>query len=140
MKLINIPRQKRVNRERIVRKAICDFLKLVRIVHSVTDATQPFGPDGTPRRSKVHPGWPDIVGVLAPQGRFLGIEVKTSYGRVSTVQRATLDALANSGAIVGVCRNVDDVARLLTSNGYHWDRYTAGENIQDNRSEMCLQK
>ena len=59
------------------------------------------------RQSEV-PGWPDIVGLL-PNGRFFGIEVKSSTGRQSPEQKQTqIDIEANGGLYI-LARCIQDV-------------------------------
>lgn len=80
----------------------------------MTDASVPFV-NGRPRRAKVsEPGWPDITGIL-PGGRFLGIEVKSKYGRLRPVQKKVLQELQDSGGLVFVAKSVDDVREALSN-------------------------
>jgi hypothetical protein len=53
------------------------------------------------------PGLPDICGIW--QGKFLGIEVKTSKGKLSEHQVKQLRAIQQHGGIAIVARSVDDV-------------------------------
>lgn len=57
-------------------------------------------------------GSADLVG-FAPDGRFLAVEVKTATGRLSTEQRAYIDAVARGGGIAYVARSVDDAIKQL---------------------------
>jgi hypothetical protein len=52
------------------------------------------------------PGAPDILGIL-PDGRFLGIEVKTPTGIVSEDQEAFHEAATRSGALVFTAWSLD---------------------------------
>jgi hypothetical protein len=57
-------------------------------------------------------GGADIIGI-APDGRFLAVEVKTSKGRIRPEQTKFLQAVKNAGGIAGVARSVDDALQLL---------------------------
>lgn len=70
--------------------------------------------DGGLRPIQVNlPGCPDLIGFLAPFGRFLGIEVKAPGGRLRPAQEAFRDALTRSGGLYIVARSVEDVTREL---------------------------
>ncbi len=56
-------------------------------------------------------GWPDIIGVL-PDGRFLGIEVKTDTGRLRPSQREWFRRVPPR-AVTFFARSVEDVERGL---------------------------
>lgn len=57
-------------------------------------------------------GLPDILGV-APDGKLIAIEVKTTTGKVSPEQKETLQEMANRGAWAFVARSLDDVTKVL---------------------------
>ena len=59
------------------------------------------------------PGCPDLIGFLAPSGRFLGIEVKAPGGTLRESQLAFAEVLRRMGGIYIVARSVEDVERLL---------------------------
>lgn len=54
------------------------------------------------------PGSADLVGILAPSGRFLAFEVKTAKGRASQEQSAFLDLVRSRGGFAAIVRSVDD--------------------------------
>ena len=56
-------------------------------------------------------GAPDLVGILAPYGRWFGLECKAPDGRLSPDQRRVHELWRRSGAFIAVARSVDD-ARL----------------------------
>lgn len=53
---------------------------------------------------------PDMVGRRF--ARALYVEVKTDRGRVSDEQRAFISAVRSAGALAGIARTIDDVARI----------------------------
>ena len=81
---------------------------------------------GFDRATKVHYGIglgsPDLVGILpvtiTPEhvgqrlGVFLGVEVKTPVGRLSTVQRQWHAVARERGALIVVARSVDEALTL----------------------------
>lgn len=58
-------------------------------------------------------GSPDIVGILKPSGRFIGIELKSDRGRVTPEQAAWHRAAAAMGAIVVVAKSVEEVMAVI---------------------------
>lgn len=61
-------------------------------------------------------GGADLLGV-APDGRFLAVEVKTATGRVSKEQKRFIDAVNRAGGLAGVARSVEDaIAIALNPN------------------------
>jgi hypothetical protein len=58
-------------------------------------------------------GSPDILGILAPQGIFLAIEVKAPKGVVRPEQEEWLERARTMGAIAGVVRSLADAEKLL---------------------------
>lgn len=57
-------------------------------------------------------GSSDIVGI-APDGRFLAIEVKTPAGRPTKEQLRFIEAVRNAGGIAGIARSVDEALDLI---------------------------
>lgn len=100
-----------------IQKTITDYLTLLRIPFSVTDASRAFGHDGQPRKSKVAKDWPDVTGVLPPDGRMLAIECKTRKGKLSKGQKEMLEKLEAAGALVIVPRCFEDVEQALKASG-----------------------
>lgn len=60
-------------------------------------------------------GSPDIVGMLYPAGRFVGLEIKTSTGQVSPEQAAWHNAAFNAGALVRVVRSVQEALDAVSN-------------------------
>jgi len=56
-------------------------------------------------------GSPDLVGIV--DGRFLGLEVKTATGRVSSEQRAWHEHARKHGALIHVVRTVEEALECL---------------------------
>ena len=54
-------------------------------------------------------GWPDIIGVRAPDGRAFAIEVKRpdKMNTVTMIQRKNLLAFKKAGALVGVACTIE---------------------------------
>ena len=61
-------------------------------------------------------GWPDIE-IVANDGRFYAIELKSPTGPVRTVQRTTMHAIQVAGGSVAICRSLDEVRAQLAA----WD-------------------
>ncbi len=58
-------------------------------------------------------GSPDILGMIAPTGRFLGLEVKTVRGKVSENQSRWHEEAVKYGAAVFVVRSLDEALRVV---------------------------
>jgi hypothetical protein len=63
------------------------------------------------------PGTPDIVGLLRPSGRFVGIEVKSSTGKQRKEQQTMQRVIEAFGGLYVLARSVDDVDRAFAAIG-----------------------
>ena len=104
---------KREKSESEIVRDICEYLKELKIPHSVTNASANMGGWKRQRGFKTTKGWPDIVGVIPIDGKFLAIEVKTKDGKVSLEQAGFLQVLKESKACVIVARSVRDVSEAI---------------------------
>lgn len=57
-------------------------------------------------------GSSDLIGI-APDGRFLAVEVKTKTGRASKEQLKFIDAVNNAGGIAGIARSPEEALQLI---------------------------
>jgi len=60
-------------------------------------------------------GSSDLIG-LAPDGRFLAIEVKSKSGRTSNEQKTFINAVINKGGIAFVARSANEAIEQLKAN------------------------
>ncbi len=58
-------------------------------------------------------GSSDLVGILAPAGRMVALEVKTPRGRVTPEQDLFLALVRRRGGFAAVVRSVDDATSAL---------------------------
>ena len=58
-------------------------------------------------------GGPDIVGMLLPDGRFVGLEIKSEDGRVSPEQHAWHNVARKHGALIAVVRTVKEALDVV---------------------------
>lgn len=58
-------------------------------------------------------GCPDILGIMSPSGRFIGIEVKSATGRQSEDQKRFERVFQSYGAVYILARAVADVSAVL---------------------------
>lgn len=63
------------------------------------------------------PGTADIVGLIAPTGRLLMIEVKTAKGKQREDQITMQRVITSMGGLYLVARSVDDVDQALAPLG-----------------------
>jgi hypothetical protein len=57
-------------------------------------------------------GSSDIVGI-APDGRFLAVEVKTKTGRPTKEQLRFIEAVQSAGGIAGIARGAEEALELI---------------------------
>ncbi|MFH1185106.1 MAG: VRR-NUC domain-containing protein [Chloroflexota bacterium] len=73
-----------------------------------------YTPDGRVMRAGSVPGMADLIAVVAPHGRWLGLEIKAPRGRLSDEQRLWGALLEKHGGIYAVVRSVPDAIAALT--------------------------
>lgn len=107
--------------EAVIQDEICDYLTSRGLVHSITDSSVGFA-NGRKLRAKVSkPGWCDVTGLL-PDGRFLGIEVKSSTGKLRPSQVQTLGEITASNGLVIVARSVGEVVAVVEPYLWEWQK------------------
>lgn len=97
--------------ELVLQTQIVDALKKILDV-SICLTAFPAGGGGRIRGAKLKragltPGWPDIQ-LIAKDGRYYGVEVKTPTGRLSQAQRSLHKRLEDNGCQVVVVRSVEE--------------------------------
>lgn len=70
-------------------------------------------PDQRPVRYGLCVGSSDLVGILAPAGRFFALEIKTPTGRATTEQGLFLALVRQRGGFAAIARSVDDARAAL---------------------------
>lgn len=60
-------------------------------------------------------GIPDIIACIG--GRFFGFEVKQPTGRLTALQRATLEKIRAAGGVAAMVTSVDEVKAVLAEKG-----------------------
>jgi hypothetical protein len=102
--------------EQALQKAVMSFLD----VALPTDAYAFAVPNGGARSpveasifkgQGVKAGVPDIA--IIHRGRYIGIELKASAGKLSDAQETMHTRLVLAGAVVATCRSLDEVAGFL---------------------------
>lgn len=58
-------------------------------------------------------GGADLIGIVAPRGRFFALEVKAERGRVSTEQTQFIELVRRMGGFAAVVRSVDEAKAAL---------------------------
>lgn len=87
--------------ESVIQKEILDYLHKKRIVvWRISETVNIIG-------------FPDLLAIDPTNGKFVGIEVKTATGRVSSVQNAVHSIIRRSQGVVIVARSVEDVKRYF---------------------------
>lgn len=72
-------------------------------------------PDGSKRFTTpgADPGAPDILAVFPPKGLAVGLEIKTGTGRLSDVQRRSMDLWVEAGGVYVVIRSISELVTLV---------------------------
>jgi hypothetical protein len=58
-------------------------------------------------------GIPDILMCVGNDSTFAAIEVKTATGRVSEIQKYTIEKIKSVGGYACVCRSVDEARKFI---------------------------
>lgn len=82
-------------------------LVLWRLSQGVTESR------GRMYRAGLVPGAADLVGILAPRGRWFALEVKARHGRLSPEQRRWGALVRSMGGYWAVVRSVEEALREL---------------------------
>jgi hypothetical protein len=111
-------RQRRQQPEAAIQKALFSHLRW-RAVPGVFAFAVPNGGWRTAiegailKSTGVVPGVPDLI--IIRNGRVYGLELKTDSGRLTDIQRETMEAMRTAGAIVAVAHGVDEAIAQLES-------------------------
>ncbi len=105
--------------ELLIQSNIIQMLK-ENLKHNVLMTAFPAGGGGRVRGAKLkraglQSGWPDIQ--LIHEGRYYGLEVKTSTGRLSPAQKIIHQKLTDSGCLVAVVKSVTDAQEKIVEWG-----------------------
>ena len=70
-------------------------------------------PDHLPVTRYGTPGQPDIMGIIGPNGRFLGIECKSEKGKQSPEQMTWQRMIESLGGLYILAKSIEDVEEAL---------------------------
>lgn len=73
----------------------------------------PATPRTRPVRYGLCTGSSDLIGILAPSGRFVALEIKTPQGRATTEQLMFLELVRKRGGFAAIVRSPDDARAAL---------------------------
>ena len=91
--------------EKVIQKQILDWLKATELLHWRQNSGNVFVGKRMIRLGDI--GLPDIVIVIPPNGRLLGMEIKSAKGRLRPEQEEFMRAARNCGAFYRVVRSLD---------------------------------
>lgn len=84
--------------------------------NSTGTAIQDFGAGGYRNlRYGLAKGSADLIGVLAPHGRFVALEVKTYKGRIRPEQTQFLELVRRLGGVAAVVRSSDEAMAVIAA-------------------------
>jgi hypothetical protein len=102
--------------EALIQRAVIEHLRLRGVPGSFA-----FHPANGGRRTAIEgailkgmgvvPGVPDVI--IINDGKVFGLELKSDAGRLTDVQRDTIEAMQRAGAIVAVAHGVDQAIAQL---------------------------
>jgi hypothetical protein len=110
----------RARPEREIQKEILAYLQTVRSVVAWKNGTGSFRAvyNGEERFVRIgKKGIADVLGIVAPRGRLLALEVKSLDGRMTPEQADFIMTVKRMGGIGGCVRSVQDVVQLLEIEG-----------------------
>jgi hypothetical protein len=70
-------------------------------------------PDGRMVRLGLVPGASDLIGIVAPRGRWIALEAKSPVGRLKQEQERFLALVARMGGVAEVVRSVEEARAAL---------------------------
>lgn len=94
----------------------CQYLELRKTPHSITDSGAKLSPTGFRRKALGTAGWPDVSCVLSPNGRFLGVEVKTGNAVLNPAQRQIKGLVEASGGLWLTVHSLSDLIAAMNCN------------------------
>lgn len=107
--------------EKVIQKQILDWLRDTGLVHWRQNSGTVFA--GHRRIFLGDDGLPDIVCIIPPGGKLLGLEVKSAKGRLRPGQVAFKERLIASGGAYVVVRTLQDAMNAVAKelgNGHQW--------------------
>lgn len=135
---------KKYKPEKAIQKEILDWLATTDLLHWRQNAGILFVGKRMVRLGEA--GLPDIIVIVPPNGRFLGLEVKSATGRLRPAQAAFYDRLKASGGMYTVVRTLDQakeaVARALGGevvNGKDWS-YGNHSEVYEGRGKGSVRR
>jgi len=72
---------------------------------------------GRPIRFGLCVGGSDLIGI-APDGKFLAVEVKSAIGQPTDAQVRFIDAVRAKGGRAGIARSADDAVKIALDDGW----------------------
>ena len=72
-----------------------------------------YFPDNMPITRYGVIGMPDIMGIIAPAGRLVGIEVKSPTGRQTPEQKLWQKVITDLGGLYILAKHIDDITEAL---------------------------
>lgn len=72
-----------------------------------------YFPDYLPVTKYGSPGCPDILGLIAPYGRFIGIETKAPTGKQTEEQKTWQKIITQLGGLYILAKSIEDVDKVL---------------------------
>ena len=97
-----------------IRLALGKDARVVLWRNNTGSALRDFGAAGMrPLKYGLCVGSSDLIGIVAPHGRLIALEVKTASGRVTREQQQFLDLVQKMGGVARVVRSVDEALRAV---------------------------
>ena len=97
--------QQKLRSERLIQQSILRWLKRAGLLHWRQHAGKFYN---------MKSGLPDIVVVLSPYGRLLGLEVKKADGKLRATQKVMRKRLTEAGAMYTVVRSLKGAQQAVS--------------------------
>lgn len=100
--------------EKVIQKQILDWLKETGLVHWRQNSGTVFLGNRVVRLGE--DGLPDIVVIVPPNGRVVGLEVKSARGQLRPAQKLFRDSLTSSGGLYYVVRTLEAAKNAIAES------------------------
>lgn len=100
-------------RESDLQRLVTDYLKFSGLVWWRVPLGGVLQDGGKFRTKNPMAGFPDLCGLIAPTGKLWGIELKSTRGVISLIQKARIFELTSAGAMIRICRDFKEAKEFI---------------------------
>ena len=97
--------------EKHIQKSIIDYLSYRKDLYFIRSGSGLIKTEKGKYFKSGKPGCPDVI--VCYKGRFIGLEIKTSKGKQSQIQKITESLIKECGGEYYIVKSLDDVLKIL---------------------------